>query len=188
LKLINKILQLVVKEEIELEILEGVGLDQYLLHVGLGHTVLDASQIKLDGKKGILDNFVSRFDETKYYYRLSFVESLKLPSESSRCYMTHEGNFFKPKISGELLYFLGLNFIIVEVLSTNTSKNFNINNYQCTIKKITVSAVTGDIVEELIWSKSKFGRIETYLPTKLKEYASPIIQCRKRLSLQQKTE
>jgi hypothetical protein len=112
---------------------------------------------------------------------MSFVEDLAQSHSTSRSYMTHDGKFFKPKVNGEVLYFLGLNFVIIEIEKLEKSQNFKIDNYRCTIKKITVDATTGEIEEEILWDKTKYGRIENYLPTKLKLYSVPIYQCRRRL-------
>lgn len=182
MKLLDRTLQLIIKEELDNEAVKEMDLDGCLLYIGPGHTVIDADKIARNGKKETIDGFLSDLDKSKFYYRLSFVENLKEPSSSSRCYMTHEGNFFKPRVSGDLLYFLGLKFVIVELTANKQSKNFKINNYCCTIKMITVEAKTGEIEEEILWEKSKFGRIENYLPNKLKDYTIPIAQCRRRLS------
>jgi hypothetical protein len=177
MKQVGQSLQLVLKEELDRSELESQALRDNLIHVGLGHSVFN---VEADFR-GQLDDLLARYPQEKYYFRMSFVEDLSRGDESSRSYMTHDGKFFKPKVNGSILYFLGLNFVIIEIERLERSEKYNIDNYHCVIRKITVDAVSGDVKEEILWDKTKFGRIENYLPSKFKVYSAPVYQCRRRL-------
>jgi hypothetical protein len=177
MKQIGQTLQLVLKEELVREELTSQALKDNLIHVGLGHSVFNVEQ----EFRGQLDELLSNYPTEKYYFRMSFVEDLSKATDTSRSYMTHDAKFFKPKVNGDILYFLGLNFVIIEIEKLERSEKFNIDNYRCVINKITVDAVTGNVTKELLWDKTKYGRIENYLPSKLKAYSAPVYQCRRRL-------
>lgn len=168
-------LQLVLKEELDRESLET--LKDGLIHVGLGHSVFNVTDE--NGKQ--LETLLLNYTTERFYYRLSFIEDLTTKGHSSRSYMTKDAKFFKPKVNGKTLYFLGLNFVIIDITKLERSENFGIDNYKCVITEITVDAQTGDVKEEILWEKSKFGRIENYLPSKLADFRAGVSQCRHRL-------
>jgi hypothetical protein len=177
MKQIGQSLQLVLKEELDRDELGSQRLSDSLIHVGLGHSVFKVE----DDCKEEVNELLKKYSTDRYYFRMSFIEDLSQDADTSRSYMTHDAKFFKPKVNGKTLYFLGLNFIIIEVERLQRSENFNIDNYRCVIRKLEVNAATGEIQEEVLWNKTKFGRIENYLPTKLRDFASAIYQCRCKL-------
>lgn len=176
---ITRTLHLVLKEEVNPLKMANSRIRDSIIHVGLGHSVFEVDE---RNKQDLLE-LLEQYPTERYYFRMSFVENLSESTGSARSYMTHDGKFFKPKVSGKTLYFLGLNFVIVEVERLDRSENFKVDNYRCTIKKYTTDPVTGDVTEETLWEKTKFGRVENYLPSKLKEFSVPVYQCRRRLSL-----
>lgn len=177
MKQLEKCLQLVIKQELKKDDLPKEIQDN-IIHFGLGHSVIKVTEVN----KSHIDSLIQNLEKDRYYFRMSFLEDLATPSNKARIYMTHEAKFFKPKISKDYLYFLGLNFVIIELTKVDYSENYKVDSFKCTIKKVTVDAVTGDVSEELLWEKQKYGRIENYLPSKLDMYTSPIYQCRKKLT------
>jgi hypothetical protein len=175
-KQIGRSLQLVLKQELNHAELHEA-LTNNLVHVGLGHSVFEVNP----ESRGQIDELLKGYTEDKFYFRMSFIEDISEVTDTSRSYMTHDAKFFKPKVNVNTLYFLGLDFVIIEVKKLEHSEKFGIDNYNCVIRRLKVDAVTGEVKEEVLWDKTKFGRIENYLPSKLKEFSSPVYQCRCRL-------
>jgi hypothetical protein len=175
-KQVSRCLQLVLKQELDRNELTEE-LKQDLVHVGLGHSVFSVDP----QSRGHIDELISNYSEDKYYFRMSFVEDLTELNTTTRSYLTHDGKFLKPKVNGNVLYFLGLDFVVIEIEKLQHSDKFGLDNFHCVIRKLTVDASKGTISEEIIWDKTKYGRIEYYLPNKLKAFTSPIYQCRCRL-------
>lgn len=178
MKQLDRTIQLVLREEIDPLAVPSKGLRERILHVGPGHTVFEVAESDRDELLEMLQNY----PENRYYFRMSFVEDLSERSQSARCYLTHDGKFFKPKVNGSILYFLGLNPTIVEVERLERSRGFAMDSYRCTITSYSTCPSTGEVMETVLWDKTKFGRIENYLPERLKGFSGAVFQSRRRVT------
>ena len=172
-------IQLIVRNE---NLIEDFSIDShYVIYSGLGHVVLDSDLLKNSDLE--LFNKIKEENEDNYFFRASFMENPEDDKEEVRCYLTKELNFFKAKKINKTkqLCFLGIDFTIVTLKKVSLSKNFDdVPQYFCEIKNIRVDD-DGNLEEDIIWKKTKYGNIEKFLPKELEKYSSCVESARKRI-------
>jgi len=180
MKLIKKQPQMIVRNE---SLVEQIPIDsKYIIYSGLGHIVLDCNLLKDENMN--LFNRIKEANPNNYFFRLSFMEDPNENINEVRCYLTNELQYLKAKkISKDnYLCFLGINFTIISVEKLSKSKHFDdVSQYHCLIKNIYIDNDMGEIKEEVLWDKTKYGNIESFLPKELTKYSSFIESSRKRL-------
>lgn len=180
MKLVKKQAQMIVRNE---SLVEQIPVDsKYIIYSGLGHIVLDYSLLKDENMN--LFNRIKEANPNNYFFRLSFMEDPKENINEVHCYLTQDLQYLKAKkiTKSNYLCFLGISFTIISVEKLSKSKHFNdVNQYHCVIKNVYIDNETYDVKEEVLWDKTKYGNIESYLPKELSKYASFIESSRKRL-------
>jgi len=159
-------IQLVIKKNIN-EISDKDSLPN-IVHIGPGHVVINVTGIEETEIQNILDN--PEIDDN-YYFRFSITENLIENKNEARCYLTKSGKtLFRSKRKADEIFFLGLEFIVIEVINLGKSKPNGSEVFKVFINRKTIDPKTGVQTSEEIWSEKKSGRIENYLPEELEYF------------------
>lgn len=153
--------------------------DRFVIYKGLGHVVLNAKMIKKE-EPDLLNKVKSKGN---YFFRISFMENPNENKDEVRCYVSKDMQIFKAKriTKTDYLCFLGIDFTLITLEKIAKSKNFSeVSQYRCEIKNISIDD-EGNLVEEVLWDKTKFGNIENFLPKDLSRFEPFIKSNRKKL-------
>ena len=169
--------QLIVNDE---NFLKDFSLDpKFILYKGLGHVVLD-SNLRIYDK----DNFNKILSEYEHFFRISITEDTKSNKNEKHLFLINKDKKLKSKKlnNTDNIIILGCKFyeIILIYLGQSNNKEFhNVQQYQCIIKSFDIDQDNGIIFEEEIWNKTKYGNIEKFLPSELKDNFSDSIESMK---------
>lgn len=183
MKLLATQAQLIVRNE---DLITDLSIDKrYIIYSGLGHVVLKADLLK-EEQPEILEKIKK---DGNCFFRISMMEDLKENKNEVRCYLSKDLKIFKAKkIETEKLFFLGIDFTLITLEEISKSKNFQgVSQYRCEIKNLSIDK-DGNIVEEILWEKTKYGNIENFLPKDLSKYKPFVKSNRKKLYFKKRSE
>ena len=172
MKIYDPCSQMIVRNE---NLVDELSIDsKYVIYAGLGHVVLDVMKLKEDNE--VLFENIKKKEENNYFFRFSIM--MNTEEDEDVVYRLLNDNLFdfKPKILTPNEHcFLGMKCYVVKLEKLSKSKNFkDVNKYHCTIKSLSLDN-DGNIIEEEIWDKEKYGEIESFLPKELEKFI-PILE------------
>lgn len=172
MRLIDLQPQLIIRDE---SLVENLSIDsKYVIYSGLGHVVLNVTEIKKDNTE-LLEK-IKEVSKDNYFFRISIM--MNNEEDKDVLYRIVNKNMFdfKPKILQDGNHcLLGIECYIVKLEKLSSSKNFKqVTQYHCTINHVNIDN-NGDIHEEILWDKSKYGEIESFLPKELISF-KPVLE------------